>query len=224
MVKRGVIGILVCVGLAAFMPPALAQEQPFTVSLLGSSAIPTGVFENNNAFGFGGFLQVNYPVTRRIGVGSTVGFLNFGAQDRAAETPLVIFIVKTPRLNMTPLLATGQYLFSPDGQVKPYLKAGLGLYRLGVSDVDTVYNAGDVDGNGVVSADEMYHYTPRYIDQTRAGGTLGGGVLVTLTPERWWFEVQGAYHLMTTKRLGIRFRTTFLYLGLGVSRALGRAR
>lgn len=223
MVKRGVIGILVCMGFAAFMSPALAQEQTFTVSFLGSSEIPAGIFENNNAFGFGGFLQMNYPVTRRIGVGSTIGFLNFGAQDWAKETLLVIFIGKTPRVNMIPILATGQYLFSPAGQVKPYLKAGLGLYHLGASSVDTLYNAGDRDGDGVVGADEMYHYTPQYISQTRAGGMLGGGVLVTLTPERWWFEVQGGYHLMTTKRLGIKFRTTFLYLGLGVSRALGRA-
>lgn len=218
VVKNAVVSALFLAVFTSIMTPVHAQEGKFSrINLLGDSAIPIGNFQEYNAFGFGGTMQFLYPVNSQISIGGTFGFLRFRGREPAVEFPLVIYIVKTPPMNAIPMLGTVQYTFPITGTVKPYLNASLGFYRLHANRIDKLFNPGDLTGDGV---DDTFHYVIPSFDQTKPGGMLASGVLIELSPNRLWFEVRGAYHMVATKNQS----TKFLNLGIGLNVAFSRSK
>lgn len=157
------------------------------------------------------------PVTPRVSIGGTAGFLRFGGKDLTAPFFGVIFVEKSPSMSIIPILATGQYTVSTAGKAKPSLIASLGFYHLKADSAYTEFNPGDVDGDGM---DDIVDFRFSKVNSIKPGGAVGGGVLVELTPDQSWFEVHLMYHIIATETK----TTSFLNLGIGAALAFGRAR
>ncbi|HOD67717.1 MAG TPA: outer membrane beta-barrel protein [candidate division Zixibacteria bacterium] len=89
MPARRLIGIGACLLVAGAMvapgaPPAMAQDQNFQAGLHFLAGLPTGQFDDlvgDNAYGIGGHFLWS-PPRSPLGLGLSLGFLNFGSESR----------------------------------------------------------------------------------------------------------------------------------------------
>jgi len=165
--KTMCLGMLLFVVITAIALPASAQEvKKGKISILANSGIPVGDFSSVTKPGIGGLIQItgSPAAAPELSLGGALGVMRFAGKDLnfSGEN------VTASGLTVIPILAMAQYTFPTDGNAKPYLQMGLGLYHLRTT-------GSSFNGFGVAP---------------------GGGVLIPITPNRSWFRVEATYHLV----------------------------
>lgn len=165
--KNMCLGVLLLVVLAGTAIPASAQEaKKGKISLLVNGGLPVGDFSSVTKPGFGGLIQImgSPAAAPELSLGGALGVMRFSGKDLSFSGGTVT----ASGLTAIPILAMAQYTFPTEGNAKPYVQTGLGLYHLRTT-------GSSFNGVGVAP---------------------GGGVLIQMTPNRSWFRVEATYHLV----------------------------
>jgi hypothetical protein len=80
-----------------------------------------GDFGNGYSIGFGGSARGQYDFTPMFGAGLTVGYFTWSAKDVPAG-------VSKPTFSGLPIRVFGKYYFMPEGKLRVYGQAELGLF------------------------------------------------------------------------------------------------
>lgn len=198
--KTVYLGVLLLTVVAATAFPATAQEaQKGKISILGSGGIPVGDFSDINKPGLGGLFQLtgSPAAAPELSLGGTVGVMRFSGK----EVNVFGLTFNTADATFIPILATVQYTFKTDGNVKPYLQTNVGVYHVRAGE-ETISVGGFTETIGTSSSSHF-------------GYTAGGGLLIQMSPNKSWFNVQAAYHKVGE---GLEFLNVYA----GVSAAFGR--
>ena len=111
-----------------------AGTRPFDIGLLGGATIPLGDFADGAETGFhvGGFLGFRLSQTSPLKLRAEVAFNRFGLKSEFLDDEDIEVEIDG---NASVLAVTGNavYMAGGEGQARPYLMGGLGMYRLSVS-------------------------------------------------------------------------------------------
>jgi opacity protein-like surface antigen len=185
----GVAAIALVLGIT---PAAAAGGFRFDVS--GGVSQPTGDFSDVVDMGFQGAVAGTFMVSDVVGVGADLGYQKWNATDEwnAASDLVLQILLGDPTITgsewkFSALNYGGHLLVSipTQGSVRPWLKAGLGFYNLGL-EFDLPGFGGDSDSEG------------------KFGFNFGGGIGLAVNPTVT-LGVGAAYHVVPADDIGVDF-------------------
>lgn len=177
------------------------EEKAGRFNLLVNGGVPVSDFSSIVKPGLGGVMQVSISP-------SSVPELAIGGSVGVMRfggkdvSSIAGFTATASGLTVIPLLVTAQYTFESESNIKPYLQTGAGLYHLRTS-------GSSFNGFGVAP---------------------GGGILIPIKPNRTWFRVEGAFHVVkatysifntTTSVVLAGGQVRFLQIQAGISTSFG---
>jgi opacity protein-like surface antigen len=188
--------LLVLAALVLAAPAGFAAAPVWLGANLGFT-VPTGDYTDEASLGFLAGLTGTYMFTDNLGVGGDIVLHSPGVADDFEEAMAAAagstVDVSLHAIQVTPHV---KFILPTRGTMKPYARAGLGLY-----------NFGSVVEGGSLDMDES---------ETRFGFNLGAGVQSFLTSAFAW-SGELAYHSISTKGGS----TTLLTLAGGIHFGMG---
>jgi hypothetical protein len=145
--KKLLLAVVAMVMVVALIAPANAQNK-MTVGVGADVLLPMGTFGDAYSLGFGGSAKGQYNINSQLGVGLTAGYFTWTAKDVAGTT------VK-PSFSGIPVRVFGKYYFMPEGKMRVYGAAELGLFFWsskvtlpGFTVLGVTYGGGEVSSSG----------------------------------------------------------------------------
>jgi opacity protein-like surface antigen len=139
---------LLAVALTAFAAGA-ASAGPFWFGVMGGAAVPTGDFSDaaNTGFDFGG--TGTWMVNEMWGVGADVAYHMWNGSDDLNSATQALLGDPSAEWKFSGVQATAHatLMIPSQAMVKPWIKAGLGLYNLGAKLETSSGDADDSESN-----------------------------------------------------------------------------
>ena len=153
--KKALLTIAVVCLAVLVAVPASAQSK-MSLSIGGDVLLPIGDFGNVYSIGFGGTVRGQYDFTPMFSAGLSAGYFTWTAKDVAAG------LVK-PSFKGVPIRVFGKYYFMPEGKLRVYGMAELGLFFWS-SEVTlpsfTIPGVGTIGGGTVSATGSDFSYAP----------------------------------------------------------------
>jgi hypothetical protein len=167
--------VLIGVSLLVLGAGAANAAGPFWLGVNAGAGIPTGDYGDAAATGWNIGATGTRMVNDKWGIGADVGYHSWGASDQLKAT-----LAPGDEFKWSAIQATGHGMLRIPTQsnVKPYLKAGLGLY--------------DVKGSLTSSTGDVS------TSKSKLGFNFGGGMHVMTHGNMMW-GVNGTYHIISAK-------------------------
>jgi opacity protein-like surface antigen len=184
---------ILAVSLLAFGAGA-AHAGPWTLGLNAGAGMPNGDFGDAASTGWNAGVSATNMVSGNWGIGADLGYHSWGASDdlKAALAPGESF-------SFSAIQATGHamYNFPTQGNAKPYVKFGVGMYNLGAKFESPSGNADDSNSD--------------------LGFNFGAGMNFATQGNMSW-GLGGAYHVIKDDPSNANVVTFGLNLNFGMSK------
>jgi hypothetical protein len=167
--KKLFLAVVVVALVAAVAAPSNAQGK-MDLSVGGDVLLPMGSFGDLYSIGFGGSARFQYNFTPMLSAGATAGYYTWTAKDVAAG------LVK-PTFSGVPVRVFGKYYFMPEGKLRVYGIAELGLFfwssKVSIAPIQTPI--GPIGGGEFSSTGSDFNYAPGIGVEIPAGKVVVDG-------------------------------------------------
>jgi opacity protein-like surface antigen len=141
------------IALLSLVGGCAAYAQQMTLGVNGEVALPMGTFADVAGVGFGGTALFGYQIDPNLTLTGRVGYLTFAEKE-----------TDWPTWSTIPILVGARYFFMPEGDMRVYGAAELGLYSVSLS-----ASVGDID---VSTTETKFGFSPSLGAQFKVGDNM----------------------------------------------------